>query len=321
MISAFKKDTLPDETSLKAVNHKGEEEEADDSGGVFRDLISAFWIEFFMGHAIGENSVIPCIRHDFVYDDWKSVTNILVKGYDEVRYFPIKIAKAFMVSCFFGEGALNDDVPLDSFFNFLPTDDTKVLKEAVDKESLDLSDEDSEVMEIISSLSSKRLAKTGEELKLLLVELAHKEIIQASAYIRDAWADVFSAKELLLDVKELYDIYEHGRPSNKKVMKLLHAEPKNECQRESFQFLNKFVRNLSPEDLSKFLRYTTGADMICTDKLEIMFVEMPEGVSRRIIAHTCGPVMELPTSYTSYVEFKEEFLNLLHSGYWSMDLA
>ena len=73
MVAAF---TDPDITkkniSVKAVDARGVEEGAADFKGVFRDIISAFWSEFLMGHAVGEDEMIPILRHDFTGEQWKS---------------------------------------------------------------------------------------------------------------------------------------------------------------------------------------------------------------------------------------------------------
>ncbi len=50
---------------LQPTNERGETEEADDLGGVFRDVLSAFWLEFFNGLACRESEMIPVIRHDY----------------------------------------------------------------------------------------------------------------------------------------------------------------------------------------------------------------------------------------------------------------
>ena len=90
-------------------------------------------------------------------------------------------------------------------------------------------------------------------------------------------------------------------------------------ERETLCYLKKSIRGISSDDLSKFLRYVTGADVICVDKITGGFNEL-DGAERRVIAHTCGPLLELPSTYDCYVKFKE-FLNLLQSGYWCMDIA
>ena len=48
---------------------------------------------------------------------------------------------------------------------------------------------------------------------------------------------------------------------------------------------------------------------MCFEKIEVTFSNL-KGAQRRVIAHTCGPMIEVPATYESYCEFKEEFLNI-----------
>ena len=54
MVEAFKRqDILLKRISVTLINERGEREEADDFGGLMRDLFCAFWAEFFSGFATG----------------------------------------------------------------------------------------------------------------------------------------------------------------------------------------------------------------------------------------------------------------------------
>ena len=87
----------------------------------------------------------------------------------------------------------------------------------------------------------------------------------------------------------------------------------------TFDFLKKFVRTLRQDDLTKFLRYSTG-DVVCVENIKVMFIKSSEA-GRAIIAHTFGPVLEVPTTYEDYAAFQGEFLNTLNSGCWNVDIA
>ena len=71
----------------------------------------------------------------------------------------------------------------------------------------------------------------------------------------------------------------------------------------TFDFLKKFVRTLRQDDLMKFLRYSTGADVVCVENIKVMFTKC-SGAGRAIIVHTCGPVLEVPTTYEDYAAFQ-----------------
>ena len=86
-------------------------------------------------------------------------------------------------------------------------------------------------------------------------------------------------------------------------MQLLEAECQNDSEREPLCYLKKIIRGISKENLSKLLRHVTVANVICTDKIAVGFNEL-DGVKRKVIAHMCGPLLKLPTTYNSYVKFK-----------------
>ncbi|GAA6091618.1 uncharacterized protein LOC113078290, partial [Tachysurus ichikawai] len=47
----------------------------------------------------------------------------------------------------------------------------------------------------------------------------------------------------------------------------------------------------------------TGSDVICVEDIQVIFTPL-EGLSRRPIAHTCGPTLELPSTYNSYPDLR-----------------
>ena len=46
-----------------------------------------------------------------------------------------------------------------------------------------------------------------------------------------------------------------------------------------------------------------------------------EGLGRRPIAHTCGCVLEIPSTYDSFSEFGAEFTNVLAKEKWQNDIV
>ena len=59
------------------------------------------------------------------------------------------------------------------------------------------------------------------------------------------------------------------------------------------------------------------------DKIDIQFNQIDNECLRRPIAHTCGNMLELPygeNGYDGYLMLREEFNNILESGYLEMDI-
>ena len=59
-------------------------------------------------------------------------------------------------------------------------------------------------------------------------------------------------------------------------------------------------------------------------QLHVRFVPAQSEFSRRMVAHTCGCVLELPTGeygYGTYNELRSEVEKILDSGYLEMDIV
>ena len=129
MVKEFKDPKIVNVTQkIILVNSRGEEEEGDDFGRVFRDALSSFWAEFLKGHAVGESEI--AIRHNFSLQDWQSVGCILVKGYKDLNYFPLSLSKSFVIVAFFGEHVLPSEELMEGFFRYIPFADATVLKKS-----------------------------------------------------------------------------------------------------------------------------------------------------------------------------------------------
>ena len=64
--------------------------------------------------------------------------------------------------------------------------------------------------------------------------------------------------------------------------------------------------------LNSFMRFVTGADLdvLCVPQISVQFSAL-DGFARGSIANTCGSLLELPSTYNSYPELREEFSNIL----------
>lgn len=106
-------------------------------------------------------------------------------------------------------------------------------------------------------------------------------------------------------------MYDVKRPTAKKILKLIKSEPATDQERQCLDHLKKFIRSLQGNSLPLFLQFITGSDVISCPNIEVTFTVL-EGAARRPVAHTCGPLLEIPSTYQSYNELSEEFCELLH---------
>ncbi len=91
-------------------------------------------------------------------------------------------------------------------------------------------------------------------------------------------------------------------------------------QREVQNHLKRYIGELDEEKLGKFLRFTTGSDVVTSDRIEIMLTNMSE-LTGRPIWHTCGRVLEMANCYNRFPEFRSEFNAVLESNIYIMDIV
>ena len=304
--------------SLSAIiiNQLGHEE-AGRGVGVLREVFSLFWKDFYESHMLGETERVPYIRHDFDRNKWEAVGRILVKGYIESQYFPHKISKAFLSVCLFGEGSITCEMLQDSFKRYVSQSETKLIEGCLANA---IACDSVEMLDFLSTFDCKRKV-VPSNIAATIREVAHKEIVQKPQYVSDCWQPILSRLKIYFpDVSSLDQLYSSIIPTNVKVIALLKASPATVAKSETISHLKRFIRGLDEAKLTTFLRFTTAADVIVTDSLTISFTDT-EGLQRRPISHTCGCTLEVPSTYASFCELREEFMAILNSDSWEMNIV
>lgn len=294
--------------NLVIINERGEVEEGRGLG-VVREAITMFWQQFFMSLSTGATEKVPSVRHDYQCQEWEAIGKILVYGYCEIKYFPVTLSGVFMGSCLFEEGAISDSFLLEAFSLYIGKDEAETLRKCLEGK-LDANDD--EVLEVLSSYKCYK-NPTKENIELIITQLAHQELIQKPKYISNCWKPIMSSLKSFSQFKSLdsmKEMYETKKPTGRKVVKLLTTNPQNESERNSFDHLKRYIKSLDEVALKAFLQFTTGSDVIAITEITVSFNSL-DGKHRSPIARTCGPVLELPTTYQSYNELAEEFANLV----------
>ena len=321
MIEQFKDEKIMSSIlTFVMVDQRGQDERGEDVGGVYRDAIGCFWQEFY-NSCLGEEERVPNLRHDFQSSEWTAIGRVIVKGYLDLGYFPCMLSKAFMASAFFNENAVSEEMLLHSFLRYVAKDEMEVITAVLKGES---GLEDNEEQQDLLDRFGCRKLPTKENVRYLLLEIAHKEIIQRAQYVADSWRNVLQVvihrREEVSTVEGLCTLYNLVEPTNRKVLQLLNAAPNSNSERAAVDFLKRYIRGLDVSKLKLFLRFTTGADVICVNSIGVEFSRL-EGLGRRPITHTCGPVLELPSTYETFPELREEFSNILEKSKWQNDIV
>ena len=304
MIEAFSDDKAS-RCSLHVVfiDDRGEFEEGRGSG-VTREALSNFWREFFNSLAIGAAEKVPAIRHDLQKNEWQSVARILVAGFSEMGYFPVALSRAFVASCLFPEELLSKEWLLQSFHLYSSKDSSKDESDSL-KRGLSVEDpsQDEDILEVLTSYKCYRRVEKATMTKIM-EELAHQELIQRPKYVANAWHPIVKSltrHEEFKDLQSLVQLYEAKVPTTKRVCKLSEAQPVSNSERECFEHLKRFVKSLDDNLFGAFLQFITGSNILTVDKIQVGF-SANTGATRSPVAHTCAPLLIVPSTYQSYNE-------------------
>jgi len=153
-----------------------------------------------------------------------------------------------------------------------------------------------------------------------MLQIAYKKPIQESKFVLDMMARTaaYGLRLILPDVQDLLNMYAQKKPNTKKILKLLQAGIENEAQNKAFSYLKQYIRSLDLVMLGKFLRFVRELINIAVPQIEIAFTKPQSAAARHPVAHTCGPLLEIPTTYPSYPDFRADFQLILESNYLEM---
>lgn len=287
-----------------------------DADGLARDVYAAFWTDFLDCAAEGAEMRVPILSPRWQEEEWKAVGRILAKGFTDQGYFPLHFAPAFTTALIFGEHAVSAELLFESLLLYLSQCQRDLIMAAlIDTDS----DNQDELLDLLDKMGVKEVP-SKDTLKAVLLQLAHIKMIQQPKYALDNMSAAAgqALRTILTTTSEIHDMYNDKKPTCTKVLKMIKAFPLTSAERQTLGFLRQYIQELDEVGLRKLLRFVTGADIICVSRIHITFTTL-EGLARRPVAHTCGSVMELPCTYKSYPELREEMENVLTCNYLNMD--
>ena len=311
LIQVFSSPDLMDvKVSVTVIDHQGRPE-LGDGQGVLRDVLASFWQEVFSSLTQGDIEKVPSIRHDHQQQEWTAVGRVLLYGFRHLGYVPVCLSPVFLSSCIHGEETITEDDLLESFKWYITSDEREVFEQCMTGQPLDFGCND----DLMEFLSSYRCYKnpTAQTIRRILTELAHQELIQKPRYVATCWGPVLGVLKdhsNFANVEGIRKLFLNSKPTAKKGIKDLHANPTTDAERESLSFLKKFIKSLDAVSLKVFLKFLTGSDILVVNTISVTFTSL-DGMARTPVAHTCGPSLELPSTYQSYNELSEELTNIL----------
>ena len=283
--------------------------------GVARDIYSSFWIDATDSYFIGEKERVPFVRHDLFKNEWKAISHILMKGYYDVGYFPVMISKASLVYSIYGEV---DEEIVDSFLNYICEDERETVQNVLAIDAKETIFESEDFLDIFHRFKC-RSKVTKFSARNIITELAKQELIQKPRLMTHSWANNFKyfKQEDFQSMLNITKFYEKIFATTKRITGLIEAKPSNESEKDSLGYLKQYTRGLDQLLLKKFLNFVSESDLVTFTKINVSFTVHVNEFQRRPIVHTCGPLIEVPSTYKNFCELR--FSNILSHSRFGMD--
>ena len=303
-------------------------EKAVDLGGVARDMFSAFYEEAYKHLFDGSSLLCPVVHPEMDMSLLTTVGFVISHAYMVSGVLPVRIAFPCLAQSILGTSvAVPESVIVEAFQDSLSTHDSNVVKNALNEAEQEQPSFSSQVMSGLVSLLShynSRQVPTPKTIRQQITNVARFTfIIKPTAALAMIHSGIPQQHRPFWDkmgIAGLLSTYKAQSVCPAMVLMMIDgAEGQNATQERVLGYLRQYIGNMGADELRTFLRFTTGSSVCSALKIDVHF-NMLSGASRRPIAHTCIPSLELPTTYTTYTEFVCEFRNCLANEHsWIMD--
>ena len=310
VISLFRGGNIVDEFPLKI---RFKEERGVDAGGVYRDMLSAFWDNAYQRFFDGGSLLAPVLHPNVNLDILPILGTILSHGYLACGFLPIRISFPTLATLVLNNPLVSEAHLIAALLDTVSCVEANLLKRAMQ----DFSTSHQIALSAILSRFGTRQLPTAEHFRDQLACAARYEYIIKPSAALDAISRGIPASHRPfwcgLSVETLYSIYSSLTASPEKVLSLMYEPDINDPNQERvLGYLTQYVGDMKPEEIRRFLRFVTGSPVCCVEGFVVSFNSL-EGAARRPITHTCSRLLELSSAYTTYDEFTREFRAVLFS--------
>lgn len=300
-----------------------EKERAIDTGGVCRDLFSAFWEEAYLKNFDGETLIVPAIHPNTDMASFPILGTVLAHGFMVCGYLPVRVAFPVLAAALCGPSVhIPDAIIIESFIDHLTTHESSVLRNLIEQKSFSCQTQ-TQLINILSRLGCTEVPSPSNIKQLVLRVARHLFLgkpLGALYALNSGVLIPYHSFTEQLSIDTLFRLYKVLNATTSAVLGLFEdPADMNPAEDRVFGFLLSFIGNMKQNELRLFLRFVTGSSVLLAKKITVSFNNL-SGLARRPISHTCDCMIELPISYTTYPEFESEFTKVLTSEVsWAMD--
>ena len=123
---------------------------------------------------------------------------------------------------------------------------------------------------------------------------------------------------LIYSVDDLHALYVYLSATPEMVLAVIdEPDEADVCQAHVFGYLQQCIGNMRNEEVRRFLCFTTGSSVLIANRISVNNLS---GLARKPIAHNCCCVIELPSTYMSFLDFEQEFTAILAEDEYSWQM-
>ncbi len=324
MMSLFKDPQVVEHYPFAVVFQR---EKGVDTGGLSREAFSTFWEEAYSKHFDGSCLVTPRVCAGLKGIPLQILGRILSYGYISCGFLPVRIAFPTLAAILLTSFAeITDDILLQTFKVSLSPVDLSSIKEALSIQTAYPQGLLSKLINIFSRFDCLEVPNPGNILRLCQHSCRWLYIDKPFSAIVEMRKGVPSNHMLFWDqnrrgVSDLFKIYLALTATPAKVLQCIEEPPLFQpSEQRIFDYLTQYIGRMKVEEVQLFLRFCTGSSVCIEKRIQIEFNSL-SGFERRPIAHTCSCTLEIPRSYTSYMDFTNDFKAVLEAEEhgWQMD--
>ena len=136
-----------------------------------------------------------------------------------------------------------------------------------------------EILDILEQFKCLSLVN-WKNISEVVQELAKQQLCQIPHIMASCWWSIFEPLRLKLPgFESLRKLYQDLEPTWEKLVLIINSKPENQAERECLHYFKKCVQSLDKS----------------IDEIKVSLTKSDLTFLRRLIAHTCGPYLELPS--------------------------
>ena len=253
------------------------------------------------------------------------VGTVLSHGYFVCGFLPTRVVFPSLAYILLGtEVEVPADILVETLADSLCSTEASVIKNALMSTGTICDVLKASLISILSRYGCRMCPSTSEDLHYQLLRVCKYEFqvkpLAAYSAIREGIPEREKPFWLSYSVDELHALYVSLSATPEMVLAVINElDEADICQARVFGYLQQYIGNMRNEEVRRFLRFTTGSSVLIANHISVTFNNL-SGLARRPIAHTCGCVIELPSTYMSFLDFEQEFTAILADDEYSWQM-